>query len=110
MKKWISNLCLGYFFFTSCVWANSVYIDVRTPSEYSDGHVPGAVNIDVNSVEFEKNLQGLNKEDTFYLYCRSGRRSASALDKMMKMGFKNIRNLGSISDAESYWKRMRSQK
>lgn len=54
-------------------------IDVRTAEEYAQGHIPGAINIDVNSPDFaERCLKVLRREETAAVYCRSGRRSKNA--------------------------------
>ena len=54
-------------------------IDVRTAEEYAQGHIPGAINIDVNSSDFaERCLKVLRSGETAALYCRSGRRSKNA--------------------------------
>lgn len=54
-------------------------IDVRTAEEYAQGHIPGAINIDVNSPDFaERCLKVLGRGETAAVYCRSGRRSKNA--------------------------------
>ncbi|MCW4468896.1 rhodanese-like domain-containing protein [Flavobacterium sp. MFBS3-15] len=63
-------------------------IDVRTPAEFKQGHIEGAMNIDVNSADFEKNIQWLDKDKPVYIYCRSGQRSYTAAKRMEKAGFK----------------------
>jgi len=49
-----------------------VVLDVRTSKEYQAGHIPGAVNIDINASDFEKKLAGLDKEKTYLVHCASG--------------------------------------
>ena len=71
-------------------------VDVRTMAEYADGHIPGAVNIDVNSPEFDSAITTLNKEHTVALYCRSGRRSKIAADKVASAGYKVVELDGGI--------------
>lgn len=71
-------------------------VDVRTMAEYTDGHIPGAVNIDVNSPEFDSAITTLNKEHTVALYCRSGRRSKIAADKVASAGYKVVELDGGI--------------
>lgn len=68
-------------------------IDVRTPEEYAAGHIPGAVNINVQSENFEQMLQQYNKKKPVYIYCQSGKRSAKASEQMKAMGFKQITDL-----------------
>ena len=79
-----------------------VILDVRTPEEYSEGHIEGSINIDYYADDFENSLDELDKEKTYLVYCRSGRRSASARDIMSELGFKNIYNMsGGILDWQS---------
>ncbi len=78
-------------------------IDVRTVSEFKNGFVQDAINIewqDISSIkdEFEKNQK-------IYLYCRSGNRSGKAGDILIKLGFKNVENLGSLENASKYLKK-----
>src|SRR4051812_28522480 len=60
----------------------AVVLDVRTPEEFNAGHVPGAVNLDVNSPDFDKKLESLDKNKTYLLHCQRGGRSARAAEKM----------------------------
>jgi rhodanese-related sulfurtransferase len=73
--------------------ANFVIIDVRTPSEYAQGHIPFAINLDVNSPTFIDEINKYNKNKTYFIYCQAGGRSASARDIMKDLGFQNIINL-----------------
>jgi len=74
-------------------------IDVRTASEYSEGHVQGARNLDIQNGDFEKALESLDKEATYNVYCRSGRRSAAAVELMRNAGFTNVVDLGATEEA-----------
>ena len=70
-------------------------IDVRTEREYEQGSIKGAlVGYDLTSGEFAEKLDSLDKEKTYYLYCRSGNRSGQAADLMKQKGFENVHNLG----------------
>ena len=62
-------------------------VDVRTPQEYEAGHIPGALNIDVKSSDFDTQVAKLNKKKPVAVYCRSGVRSRIAASKMAGMGF-----------------------
>ena len=63
-------------------------VDVRTPDEYAEGHLPGAVNIDWQAADFEaKEFELLAKDRPVLVYCRSGRRSAEAAEKLGKDGY-----------------------
>lgn len=65
-----------------------VRLDVRTPQEYAEGHLVSAINIDVQSDDFDaKATATLPKNKTIAVYCRSGRRSKMAAEKLVKMGF-----------------------
>jgi len=68
-------------------------IDVRTPAEFKQGHIKGALNIDVTDASFEKNLEQLNKNKPVYIYCRSGQRSNTAAKKMAQAGFDTLYDL-----------------
>jgi rhodanese-related sulfurtransferase len=68
-------------------------VDVRTPAEYKQGHIEGALNIDVTGASFEKDLQQLNKNEPVYIYCRSGQRSNTAAKKMEQAGFNTVYDL-----------------
>jgi thioredoxin 1 len=68
-------------------------IDVRTPGEFTGGHLKNATNIDINDDAFESGLTKLDKSKPILVYCLSGGRSAKAANKMKDMGFKEIYNL-----------------
>jgi rhodanese-related sulfurtransferase len=68
-------------------------IDVRTPAEFKQGHIKGALNIDVTDASFEKDLEQLNKNKPVYIYCRSGQRSNTAAKKMAQAGFDTLYDL-----------------
>ena len=73
-------------------------LDVRRADEFAEGHIPGAINIaneDIKSSE-PKELQ--DKEQTIYVYCRSGNRSKQAATKLAAMGYTNIVEFGGIID------------
>ena len=71
----------------------NIIIDVRTPEEVSEGHLPGAKNIDVQGDIFKASIDLLDKDKTYLLYCRSGKRTAVAGAKMKAAGFKNVYSL-----------------
>ena len=68
-------------------------IDVRTPREFNAGHIEGALNMDISNSGFKTMLAEMDKEKPVYLYCRSGRRSASAAKMLNKMGFSEVYDL-----------------
>lgn len=73
--------------------ADVVILDVRTPGEFSQGHIEGAMNIDVEASTFDSEIAKLDKSKTYAVYCHSGRRSGIATQTMAKMGFKHLYNL-----------------
>lgn len=74
-------------------------IDVRTPEEFNEGYVKGAVNIDVSNPNFESQIASLDKDAAYSVYCRSGNRSAVAVDIMRNAGFTNVVDLGAVEEA-----------
>jgi phage shock protein E len=70
-----------------------VVLDVRTTKEYQAGHIPGALNIDVNATDFDKKVAELDKSKTYLVHCASGVRSVRACEKMKRMEFKELMNL-----------------
>jgi rhodanese-related sulfurtransferase len=69
-------------------------VDVRTPAEFKTGHIKGAVNIDFRDAEFEKKIKKqLKRKRPVLLYCRSGRRSLNAMNKMSTLKFKEVYNM-----------------
>ena len=76
-----------------------VIIDVRTPQEFTEERIEGAINLDYYADTFEDELDKLDKSKTYVFYCRSGRRSGLTLDLMQELGFKEAYNiLGGIID------------
>jgi rhodanese-related sulfurtransferase len=61
-------------------------VDARTPEEFSEGHIPGAVNMDVKSDNFDAQIATLNPARPVAVYCRSGRRSKLAAERMVNAG------------------------
>ena len=76
-------------------------IDVRTPVEFTSGHLEGAMNFDIQGMSFMDDLATLDPNATYLVYCRSGSRAAAAVDTMKSMGIDNVTNLGSVNDAAS---------
>lgn len=72
---------------------NNVVLDVRTPEEFSEGHIPGAINIDFNGDDFDDKIAKLDKNKTYLVHCAVGGRSARACTKLGKLDFKNVYNL-----------------
>lgn len=62
--------------------ADAVIVDVRTPAEYVNGHLEGAVNIDFQSPSFDEAVAELDPETDYVVYCQTGNRSAQAVSAM----------------------------
>ena len=73
--------------------ANVVVLDVRTPAEFADGHLPGAVLVDYKAPDFAAKAGQLDKSKTYLVHCAAGVRSAKACAKMEGLGFTNLINL-----------------
>lgn len=69
-------------------------LDVRTPQEFASGHIPGAVNISLQTLE--SRLSELPTDRPIVLYCRSGNRSATASQLLLRRGFSQLYDLGGI--------------
>jgi len=79
-----------------------VIIDVRTPEEVADGYIENAINLDFYSATFRSELDRLDKNQTYLIYCRSGRRSGNALTIMVELNFREVYNMsGGIIDWEA---------
>ena len=77
----------------------AVLLDVRRPDEFAQGHLPGAVNIDVTGPDFAQGIAQLDKTKPTYVYCRSGARSARAAEQLVQAGFPHVTNmLGGVLD------------
>ena len=73
----------------------SIILDVRTISEYKDGHIPNSINIPVEDIESVASKYK-DKSTPFFVYCLSGARSASAARVMNQMGYENVTDMGGI--------------
>ena len=81
---------------------NFVILDVRTPEEFSDEYIGNAVNLDYYSNTFKNDLDKLDKNKTYLIYCRSGRRSENTLNIMKDLDFREVYNvLGGITKWKS---------
>ncbi len=67
-----------------------VILDIRTPGEFATGHIKGAINIDYRSGAFAREIGRLDRSRTYLVYCRTGRRTAGAIDIMTGLGFRRI--------------------
>ena len=79
----------------------AVVIDVRTPEEFASGHLADARNIDVQADSFHTEVDALDRDATYVLYCRSGARAGAAGEMMLEMGFTDVANAGGFEDLAS---------
>ncbi|OIQ30789.1 MAG: rhodanese [Bacteroidetes bacterium MedPE-SWsnd-G2] len=79
---------------------NAVILDVRTQEEVDEGIIPNAIHIDIYKGQgFIQDIEALDKSKNYYVYCRSGGRSAQACSVMNQLGFENAFNLmGGITE------------
>ena len=73
--------------------SNFIILDVRTSDEFKEAHIRGAVLLDYYSVTFKEDLDKLNRNNLYLIYCRTGVRSRNTLEMMNTMGFNNCFNL-----------------
>lgn len=69
---------------------DAIVLDIRTPQEYAEGIIEGAVNIDFYAPDFATQLDALDKDATYVVYCRSGNRSGQAMDTFADLGFQQV--------------------
>ena len=72
---------------------SNTVLDVRTKKEFDAGHIPGAINIDVNAPDFQEKTAKLDKSKTYLVHCAAGGRSVTACKKLAPAGFENLVNL-----------------
>ena len=70
-----------------------IVLDVRTPGEFAEGHIEGAVNLDVMSDTFIEDLAKLDKGASYVVHCRSGKRSAKAIEAMKAAQIQSIAHM-----------------
>ena len=74
----------------------AVLLDVRTPQEYREGHIPGSKNVPLQTIDKMVDLAE-NKDKALYVYCYSGARSRQAVSHLQHMGYTNVTNIGGIA-------------
>ena len=70
-----------------------VILDVRTPKEFTDEHIENAMNMDFYADAFPDELEALDRDKTYLIYCRTGGRSGSTFKMMKELGFRNVYNM-----------------
>lgn len=107
MKKLLALLTLGLALtLTGCtpaepieVTADTIIIDVRTPDEFATGHLEGALLLDVQSAEFDALAAELDPDASYIVYCRSGNRAGTAIERLAALGITDAVNAGSVQEA-----------
>ena len=74
----------------------AILVDVRTPQEYREGHIPGSKNVPLQAIDKVADLAE-NKDTVLYVYCHSGARSRQAASLLQYMGYSNVTNIGGIA-------------
>ena len=74
----------------------AVLLDVRTPQEYSEGHIPGSKNVPLQNLD-KVRVVAENKDTELFVYCYSGGRSRQATAMLQHMGYANVQNIGGIT-------------
>ena len=77
---------------------NYIILDVRRADEFAEGHIPGAINVANEEIGTEEIPELPDKAQLILVYCRSGRRSKEAAEKLVKLGYTNIVEFGGILD------------
>ena len=75
-----------------------IVVDVRTLEEYTEGHIPNAISVPLETIENKAEAKLKNKDDLILVYCRSGRRSREAALKLIEKGYTNVIDFGGIQD------------
>ena len=75
-----------------------IILDVRTPGEFAERHIPGAINIPNETISTEEIPELPDKDQLILVYCRSGNRSKQASEKLVALGYTNIVEFGGIND------------
>ncbi|HJW29645.1 MAG TPA: rhodanese-like domain-containing protein [Saprospiraceae bacterium] len=89
----VKNLSAKAFDQTIKEQPEKVILDVRTPEEYAEGHLAGALNVNWEGDHFDQQVAGLDKSKPVMVYCAAGGRSAAASKHLAKKGFKQVFNL-----------------
>lgn len=80
-----------------CNTPGAVLLDVRTPQEFREGHIPGSKNVPLQGIDKVADIVE-NRDTVLYVYCYSGARSRQAVSLLQYMGYTNVKNIGGIAD------------
>lgn len=73
--------------------SGTVLLDIRTPEEFAEAHIEGALNIDFYAADFADQLGELDRDAPYVVYCRSGNRTAQAMDTFRELGFSEVHEI-----------------
>lgn len=93
LKRQLNNLNAVEFKVALAETPDVVLIDVRTPAEFEAGHIPGAININYLAYDFWDQMEQLDPQRTYFIYCRTARRSVRTCTLMRNGGFQHIYHL-----------------
>jgi phage shock protein E len=82
------------------IMAETIWLDVRTLSEYESGHIEGAIHLPHTNVTEQASSLLPNKDDEILVYCRSGGRAGKAETLLKELGYSNVKNIGGLADAK----------
>ncbi|MGF6493685.1 phage shock protein E [Luteibacter sp. 621] len=115
MRTFRVSLVCALFSLPFAVWAQDVsrdelagrmashdapaLLDVRTPAEYREGHLAGALNVPVDEVAARNGALGVKRDQELVIYCKSGKRAARARDTLQSLGYTNVHLLEGSADA-----------
>ena len=72
---------------------SATVLDIRTPEEFAEGHIDGAINIDFYATDFADRIGALDRDAVYLVYCRSGNRSAQSIQVFEDLGFAEVHEL-----------------
>lgn len=108
LTKFVAIAALAVTALTGCASASqqidlsntTAVIDVRTPDEFANSHLQGAINIDVEGASWATEVETLDKAGNYVIYCHTGRRAGLAIDYMTQDGFTGtLTNAGGVDEA-----------
>lgn len=91
------------------VVGNPVILDVRTPEEFAEDHVPGAVNVPIDDLEQRITKVIKDKAQPLAVHCQAGGRSSRAKKKLEAMGYSKVTNWGSLDEAKKHAQEINSR-
>lgn len=100
MKK--LSVLLFCVLFSAALWADALWLDVRTAEEYQQGHVAKAELVPHDQIVAGKVAINADKNQRVYVYCKSGNRASKAKKALEQQGFTDVINLGGWQEAERY--------